>query len=179
MLAGWRRQQQSRFLNEEATIRPRIALVRRFVEFTNAYPWQWGPADAEAFVARIRSANGRKPIAMSTGRGYETTLALFMEYVVDRRYGWPEACLERFGEIPQQIFHEDNRVAHVADTRGSLGGARLLMTRCRPCSTLSTERSMARGPAAEKGSLPPCGTRLSSRPSMPSGCSPAKRGADA
>jgi len=121
MLAGWRRQQQSRFLNEEATIRPRIALVRRFVEFTNAYPWQWGPADAEAFVARLRSANGRKPIAMSTGRGYETTLALFMEYVVDRRYGWPEACLERFGEIPQQIFHEDNRVAHVAEYEGQPG----------------------------------------------------------
>jgi hypothetical protein len=36
MLAGWMRQQQGRFLNEEATIRPRIALVRRFVEFANA-----------------------------------------------------------------------------------------------------------------------------------------------
>jgi hypothetical protein len=31
MLAGWVRQQQTRFLKEEATIRPRIALVRRFV----------------------------------------------------------------------------------------------------------------------------------------------------
>lgn len=95
--------------------------MRRFVEFTNAYPWQWGPADAEAFVTRLRSANGRKPIAMSAGRAYETTLALFMEYVIDRRYGWPEACFERFGEIPQQIFHEDNRVAHVADYEGQPG----------------------------------------------------------
>jgi integrase/recombinase XerC len=95
--------------------------VRRFVEFTNAYPWQWRPADAEAFIARLRSTSGRKPIAMSTGRGYETTLALFMEYVTDRRYGWPETCLERFGEIPQQIFHEDNRVGHVADYEGQPG----------------------------------------------------------
>jgi site-specific recombinase XerD len=121
MLAGWARQQQTRFLNEAATIRPRIALVRRLVDFTNAYPWEWRPADAEAFIARLRSPNSRRPIAMSTGRGYETTLALFMEYLTDRRYGWPEVCLERFGDIPQQIFHEDNRVAHVVEHEGRPG----------------------------------------------------------
>ena len=38
MLAGWARQQQTRFLNEAGTVRPRIALVRRFAEFTNSYP---------------------------------------------------------------------------------------------------------------------------------------------
>lgn len=67
MLVGWARQQQTRFLSEAGTIQPRIALVRRFVEFTNAYPWEWRPADAEAFIALLRSPNGRKPIAMSTG----------------------------------------------------------------------------------------------------------------
>lgn len=97
MLAGRVRQQQIRFLNEEATIRPRIALIRRFVEFTNAYRWQWRPADAEAFIAPLRSSNGRKLIAMSTGRGYKTTLALFMEYLTDSRYGWSEVCLKRVG----------------------------------------------------------------------------------
>jgi hypothetical protein len=80
MLAGWVRQQQTRFLNEQGTIKPRVTLVRRLVEFTNAYPWEWQPADAEAFIAQLRSSNGRKPIAMSTGRGYETTLTLFMEF---------------------------------------------------------------------------------------------------
>ena len=34
MLAGWARQQRSRFLREEATIGPRAALVRRLAEFT-------------------------------------------------------------------------------------------------------------------------------------------------
>lgn len=121
MLAGWARQQQTRFLNEAGTVKPRIALVRRFAEFTNSYPWEWHPVDAEAFISQLRSSNGRKPIAMSTGRGYETTLALFMEYITDQRYGWPEACLERFGEIPQQIFHEDNRVAHVTEYEGKPG----------------------------------------------------------
>jgi site-specific recombinase XerD len=121
MLAGWVRQQQTRFLSEAGTIQPRTALVRRFVEFTNAYPWEWRPADGEAFITRLRSPNGRKPIAMSTGRGYETTIALFMAYLTDRRYGWPEACLERFGDIPEQIFHDDNKVAHVVDYEGQPG----------------------------------------------------------
>ncbi len=43
MLAGWVRQQQARFLKEEGTIRPRVALVRRLAEFTNAYPWESMP----------------------------------------------------------------------------------------------------------------------------------------
>ena len=36
MLTGWVRQQQTRFLSEEGTIKPRVALVRRLAEFTNA-----------------------------------------------------------------------------------------------------------------------------------------------
>lgn len=118
MLQGWARQQRTRFLNEEGTIKPREAMVRRLVEFTNEYPWQWQPADGEAFIAHLRSPNRKKPIVMSTGRGYETTLALFMNFITDRRYGWSSECLERFGQVPQQIFHEDNRVAHVAEYEG-------------------------------------------------------------
>jgi site-specific recombinase XerD len=121
MLAGWVRQQRTRFLNERGTVAPRVSLVRRLVEFTNAYPWEWRLADAEEFIAHLRSPNRRRPIAMSTGRGYETTLALFMGYLTDRRYGWPEECLQRFGKVPQQIFHQDNRVAHVAGYEGAPG----------------------------------------------------------
>src|SRR2546428_7859372 len=44
-----------------------------------------------------------------------------MASLPDRRYGWLEVCLERFGDIPQQIFHEDNRVAHVAEYEGRPG----------------------------------------------------------
>jgi site-specific recombinase XerD len=121
MLAGWARQQQTRFLNDRATISPRLSMVRRLVEFTNAYPWQWRPADAEEFISHLRSPNRSRPIAMSTGRGYETTLALFMSYLTDRRYGWLEECERRFGATPQQIFTEDNRVTHVAEYEGQPG----------------------------------------------------------
>lgn len=121
MIQGWVRQQRTRFLSESGTIEPRVSLVRRLVEFTNEYPWSWSPADGEAFISHLRSSNRPRPIAMSTGRGYETTLALFMDFITDRRYGWAAECLERFGQVPQQIFHEDNRVAHVLEHEGQPG----------------------------------------------------------
>jgi hypothetical protein len=39
MLRGWRAQQTARGL-QESTIAPRERLVRRFLAFTNEYPWQ-------------------------------------------------------------------------------------------------------------------------------------------
>jgi hypothetical protein len=58
MLAGWARQQRSRFLREDATIGPRAAVVRRLAEFAGQYPWEWEPAEAEAFVSHLRSGRG-------------------------------------------------------------------------------------------------------------------------
>lgn len=37
------------------------------------------------------------------------------------RFGWPAECLERFGQAPRQLFHEDNRATHVADQEGQPG----------------------------------------------------------
>ena len=42
MLEGWKRQQQTRFLKWESTVKPRLSLVRRFAVFTGQYPWDWG-----------------------------------------------------------------------------------------------------------------------------------------
>jgi len=42
MLRGWRAQQSARGLRAD-TIARRERLVRRFVAFTNEYPWQWAP----------------------------------------------------------------------------------------------------------------------------------------
>lgn len=110
MLQGWRRQQQARFL-KDATIDSRLDLVRRIAVFTNDYPWNWEPADAEAFIAAL-------PIAFSTGRAYENTLRQFMNYLTDARYGWPQQCVDRFGRAPQQILHEWNSVRHVTEFEG-------------------------------------------------------------
>jgi site-specific recombinase XerD len=118
MLRGWARQQRCRFLKED-TIDMRLRLVRRLAAYTNAYPWDWQPADAEAFISTLRS--GKAPIAPSTGRAYEQSLAMFMGFVTDPRYGWVDQCRQRFGKIPQQIFHEWNSIAHTSDYEGQPG----------------------------------------------------------
>lgn len=115
MLQGWARQQSARFLNA-TTIDPRVRLIRRFEVFTGSYPWQWTPADGEAFIAGLRS--GRKSIRMSTARTYEVTIGLFLEYLLDARYGWVHACADRFGEVPQAVFHEGNSVLHTVEYEG-------------------------------------------------------------
>lgn len=115
MLEGWARQQSARFL-QQATIGPRLRLIERLGEFTGLYPWQWSPAEGEAFIAQLRS--GANPIQMSTARTYEVTVSLFLEYLLDGRYGWLQACEERFGEVPQAIFHEGNSVLHTVEYEG-------------------------------------------------------------
>jgi site-specific recombinase XerD len=116
MLEGWARQQAAQFLRSE-TIRPRLRLVRRMEEFTGLYPWQWTPHEGEAFIAHLRSPRPSRPkgIEVSTARGYEVTITLFVSYLLDPRYGWVRACMERFGEAPQEVFHEGNSVAHTVE----------------------------------------------------------------
>jgi hypothetical protein len=119
MLEGWSRQQRTRFLKWESTIKPRLSLVRRFAEFTNQYPWQWEPAEVEAFFDHLRTENPN--LTQSTGRQYQNGLRMFMDFVTDARYGWLALCVERFGRAPAQILHEWNSVAHVAEFDGQPG----------------------------------------------------------
>jgi site-specific recombinase XerD len=118
MLAGWASQQRARFL-KASTVKTRHDTVRRFARFTNEYPWQWLPADVEAFIVQLRSA--KCPIAPSTARGYQNALRLFVEYVTDARYGWPQHCLDHFGAAPTVILHEWNTVTHVSEYEGDPG----------------------------------------------------------
>ncbi|GAA1574487.1 hypothetical protein GCM10009827_115450 [Dactylosporangium maewongense] len=118
MLEGWWRQQRSR-MSRESTIRPRLALLCRFADFTGLYPWQWTPEEVEAFTTSLTS--GSSPLAHSTVRSYQMTLRLFCEFVTDRRYGWAEECVRRFGQAPAQICHEWNTVQHLSDYEGRPG----------------------------------------------------------
>lgn len=115
MLEGWRRQQSARFL-KAATIDARLRLIRRMETFTGLYPWQWTPAEGEAFIDDMRG--GEQPIKMSTARSYEVTISLFLEFLLDPRYAWTQVCIDRFGEAPQEIFHEGNSVQHKVDYEG-------------------------------------------------------------
>ena len=60
MLRGWRAQQVARGLRAD-TIEAREHLVRRFLEATNEYPWNWGPGTSKSGPCRLsRSATWRR-----------------------------------------------------------------------------------------------------------------------
>ena len=57
-------------------------------------------------------------MAPSTVRGYHLTLRMFCDYLTDARYDWPRQCLDRFGQVPSQVCHEWNTVAHLNEYEG-------------------------------------------------------------
>jgi len=115
MLEGWARQQRVRFL-KETTISHRLRMVRRLVEFSNLYPWQWTAAEVEEFISGQSGAR-----QLSTARSYTGDLRMFLEYLTDSRYGWVSVCLERFGQAPRQVLDEWNSVVHSSEYEGSPG----------------------------------------------------------
>lgn len=116
MVEGWEMQQRSRML-AGLTIERRSQIVRRFVAFTNDYPWRWGSADVEEWTAHLVGAG----IAHSTVRNYQMAASLFCGYLADTRYRWHEVCQQYFGEHPVQVFHEWNTVMHRSDYEGRPG----------------------------------------------------------
>ncbi|WP_319178505.1 tyrosine-type recombinase/integrase [Streptomyces sp. ID05-47C] len=114
MLNGWRSQQQARNL-KKGTYEPREKLVRAFQTYTNEYPWLWTPAHMDEWSANLTSEKGLAP---STVRGYQGTVRLFSEYLIDPRYDWALACEEQFGTYPVAICHEWNTIPHLQDYEG-------------------------------------------------------------
>jgi integrase/recombinase XerC len=110
MLAGWRQQQTARRLTVPL-IDGRERLIRRFGEFTGGWPWQWTPGQAEAWIAGGGWAH-------SAIRSYQGTVALFLAYACDPRYGWVTECEQQVGARPVQIVHEWNTAVHVAGYEG-------------------------------------------------------------
>ena len=171
MLEGWKRQQDSRYLRER-TIGARLRTVRRFAEFTGQYPWQWGPAEIEAFTSDLVS--GSLPAAHSTVRNYQTALQMFCTFITDARYGWAEECERRFGEAPVQICHEWNTVAHLAEYEGQPGRRALTYDEVQALFDAADARAGQIRCAAAKARSPRCATRRSSRWPMPTGCAAAR-----
>ncbi|MDA8273802.1 MAG: tyrosine-type recombinase/integrase [Actinomycetota bacterium] len=116
MLRAWRAQQTARGLRED-TMAEREHLMRRFLEFTNEYPWNWLPGHVEEFTVSLIS---ERHLAPSTVRNYQVTLRLFSEFLTDARYGWGPVCEEAFGPgvHPVAICHEWNTIAHLNDYEG-------------------------------------------------------------
>ncbi len=116
MLRGWQAQQVARGLRAE-TVGYRQRLVRRFMAFTNEYPWQWRPGHVDEWTLMLTA---ERHLAASTIRNYQTELRLFSEYVCDGRYGWAAACETEFGPgvHPVPICHEWNTITHLNEYEG-------------------------------------------------------------
>lgn len=115
MLDGWSRQQRSRGLRAE-TVAARVAGVERFAAFCGTYPWEWAPSDLEDFTVHLLSEP--RPMAISTARQYQNTIASFCDYAADPDYGWPEALRDRWQAAVTQISTPWNSVRHLTDYEG-------------------------------------------------------------
>jgi integrase/recombinase XerC len=92
-------------------------LMRRFLVFTNEFPWTWGPEHVDEWRLSLTS---EQHLAPSTIRGYQTVLRLFSGCLTDARYSWAVACEEAFGAFPVPTCHEWNTIAHLNDYEGNL-----------------------------------------------------------
>jgi site-specific recombinase XerD len=150
MLTGWSRQQKSRMLGD-MTITDRDRLVRRFADFAETYPWAWLPGDVEDFTTSLTS--GKDRLAIGTIRGYHLTLRLFCDYLTDTRYGWATQCRDRFGQVPTQICHEWNTVAHLNEYEGQPQRRPLTYAELQTLFDYLDERVDSIATAGKKGSL--------------------------
>ena len=169
MLRGWRAQQTARGLRVD-TIDYRERLVRRFVLFTNEFPWQWGPGQVDEWTLTLTSENH---LTMATIRGYQTDLRLFSEYLTDTRYGWGPACEEAFGEFPVPICHEWNTIAHLNDYEGSPEARPLSREELQRFLDYADEQVERAARSHRKGALAACATSSANTgwASSPSGAS--------
>ncbi len=114
MLRAWRAQQAARGLREDTIVNGE-RLVRRFLKFTNEYPWDWSASHVDEWSLWLTS---EKRLAASTVRGYQGGLRLFTEFLIDGRYGWAAECEKAFGTHPVPICHEWNTIAHLNSYEG-------------------------------------------------------------
>ncbi|MGB7961372.1 MAG: tyrosine-type recombinase/integrase [Propionicimonas sp.] len=149
MLLGWRAQQAARGL-QAGTTDEREKLVRRFLGFTNEFPWQWGPAQVDEWTLWMTS---EQHLAASTIRGYQTSLRLFSEFLTDGRYGWAHACQEAFGTFPVPICHEWNTISHLTDYEGSAEARPFTREECQRFFDFADEQVDRAARSGRKGAL--------------------------
>ncbi|OHT78145.1 integrase [Mycobacteroides chelonae] len=115
MLQGWEKQQLGGRLKQPKSVNAQIGIVRRFMKYTNEYPWNWSAAHMDEWGSDLIS-HAR---ASSTIRNYQSAIRLFCDYITSAHYGWINLCENRFATHPVQICHEWNTTAHLVDYEGA------------------------------------------------------------
>lgn len=78
------------------TVAARLGVVRRFVTYTNHFPWQWTAAHLDEWMIALVSEHQS---AKSTIRNYQEALKSFCDYLIRPEYHWVRECEDRFGSI--------------------------------------------------------------------------------
>ena len=118
MLAGWENQQIGGRHLLPKTVRQRLNVIRKFVTFTNEYPWNWTAAHVDEWMMSIISEQRG---AKTTVRNYQGVLRAFCDYITSPHYEWPDVCERMFNTHPAQVCHEWNTLAHLVDYEGGPG----------------------------------------------------------
>jgi hypothetical protein len=92
-------------------------------------------------------------LAHSTVRSYQITLRQFCDFITDRRYGWAEECLRRFGQAPAEICYEWNTVEHLAEYEGRPGRRALTYDEVQALFDAADQRAVAIRSRGRKGVL--------------------------
>ena len=118
MLHGWDTQMAARNVKQDGR-EDAIALVRRFAQFCNSYPWDWTPEDFEAWSHHLTGTlENPGSVVFSTLRSYQGAIRRFNDYTTDPNYGWIRMCEARFQRSPAVIVNEYNTVTHTDEFEG-------------------------------------------------------------
>lgn len=117
MLDGSRNQQLSRALSFQ-TIEQRENVLKRFLAFTNEYPWNWTPSQVDEFFGDLRATHA---VRQTTLRNYQNAVSSFCGYISDPSYGWNRICFELFGTHPTQVCFDWKTATHVQEAEAGPG----------------------------------------------------------
>src|SRR5690349_17977873 len=119
MVRGWDTQQRARHLTE-STVRPRLRLMRRLVEFSNS-------VSVAVDAGGVRGLHRASAVGAAAVGAVDGARVRAVDPVVLVHH-----LLQRFGEAPQQVVHEDNSVLHVEDYEGGSVNAAFTTARDAP-----------------------------------------------
>ncbi len=116
MVDGWLKQQIGGRGSTAKYAEVNTRIIRKFVTYTNTYPWQWTASDMDEWTYHLYS---EKKLSQSSVRNYQGAVRLFCSFITDPAYGWAEYCIAQFGDHPIQICHEWNTRVHNNEHEGS------------------------------------------------------------
>ncbi|WP_249335857.1 tyrosine-type recombinase/integrase [Sinomonas gamaensis] len=150
MVEGWKAQRIGGRGLKRASVEKTAAIVRRFQELTNEFPWRWSAQMFDEWMTDLVSA---RALAPTTIRSYQYAVRSFCAYLCSEHYGWVQECERRFGDHPTQICHEENTLKHLQDCEGRPGRRPLSRNEVQALLDRADSEVEARLDSGRKGAL--------------------------